>query len=138
MPINEADLQRLQKLVPKLMRIADTLDATWEWSKNDVIQQDLRWLSEQLPRLLEEREQARAFLDEANENLQLNALSVQKFYKETLALTEQLEQAQAEMERLRQFAELVTKLNDRGGLEPASLWHVIEMAKQALNSQENK
>lgn len=53
MPVNEADQLRLLELPPKLMLLADTLDVTWP-STNDKWQQDLRWLSEQLPKLLEE------------------------------------------------------------------------------------
>ena len=43
-----------------------------------------------------------------------------------------------DLERLRQFAEMVAKLNHEEGLAPTPLWHVITLAQKALNSQENK
>ena len=53
MAINEADLERLEELVPKLMLLADWIDVK-TGSIEDEVQQDLRWLSEQLPLLLSE------------------------------------------------------------------------------------
>jgi len=134
MTINDEDLQRLQELPRKLMLLAGDLDALRWIRVDDETQQDLRWLSEQLPKLLEER------WDLLQQNGQLKAQSGQVELAQEMArdLEQQLAQAQTEVERLRLFAELVTKLNDREGLEPASLWHVMEMAKQALNSGEAK
>ena len=61
MPIDESDRQRLLELVPKLMLLADWIDMK-SGSIEDEVQQDLRWLSEQLPLLLEERERYESFL----------------------------------------------------------------------------
>ena len=54
--VNEADIKRLRELVPGLMLLADYLDAS-KGVLGDEGQEDLRWLSAKLPKLMEEREQ---------------------------------------------------------------------------------
>jgi len=43
-----------------------------------------------------------------------------------------------ELERLHHFAEFVTKFSYEEGLDSTALWHVIEMAQQALSPKEAK
>ena len=94
MPIDDTDLKRLRELPRTLMLLADALDARLGSISNEG-QQDLRWLSKQLPKILEERKQVELDLQEAK----LNQKHIVGHLKES---TGQLAQAKEKVERLSQ------------------------------------
>ena len=63
--MNEADLERIRELPQKLMLLADALDAS-KGIIGDEGQQDLRWLSEQLPLILDQLVQTQEEVDRLN------------------------------------------------------------------------
>ena len=108
MPINDAALERLQGLPPKLMLTADNLDALVGIGVRDAdgAQQDLRWLSEQLPRLLEEQE---ARCQAANEMMD----EILELTGSRRLVREQLAQAKEEVVRLVKFVDHCIKYSNR-------------------------
>ena len=130
MPINEADRQRLLELVPKLMLLADWIDVK-TGSIEDEVQQDLRWLSEQLPLLLEELEQLTLALE-------LTEPIYDRITQERQQALDQLAQAKAEVEQWKadffKFGQIMGIEAPKGVEIPQ---YIIE-ALQALSPSETK
>ena len=112
MPIDDADLRRLQELVTNIR------GGWWEEYSEEYVALAI----ELVPKLQKELEQVK------RENLD---------WKRWLGDTEvKLAQTQEEVARLEKFVAIVLELNSDEGLSGIALWHLQNMAEQALSSKE--
>ena len=126
--LDEADLLRLKKLPRKLVQLAEFFEENFPDDTEDG-REDLRWLSEQLPKLLEELEELKSFNND-HQACRCNPIySGEEYCNGGCAIRKQLAQAQAEVERLTLFIEIDI---------PRIVTSRLNELKQALSPQEAK
>ena len=122
MTMSKEDLERLQDFPRILMLLADCMDAS-KGVIGDKGQQDLRWLSEQIDKLIEDR--GRAWFRE----LRLESIILDR--------DGQLSQAQAEVERLTGFCKGIIDGNWDTVTHPIEYIEYIRgIARQVLIAKE--